>query len=434
MFDALTGAMTRVLTLLGSAQEGAMHARAYFELAMAAYWQGENQRAQGYLGQSLGIWEHLGNQIGIISSLNGLGLAATDRDDYRRAEQFFGRTRDLSTRIGYQLGIAVARMNLTMVSGFRGEFGGIAAELDDVLALAERIGATGLAVGPLRILGYVAEHEARYTDAEAIYEQGLELQERLGIQAGVGYSIKGLANVALARGDLAQAEVLYRRALAVLEPTHLTIFIADCWIGLGKTLRQCGDLLTAAWLFRRARRTGRRIGCVRVEAMATVDAAALQLCAVDANLQMNPGGWAEPLDASGQKESASGCGRMAGMRRLRYARALLARGQRLANSCDALVPLLEALLMAAELHLRDGDLAAARAAADEAQQRATRAGMRRCEGQALYARGRCALAAGCSDEAEAAVRAALSLQEAIGAALDAERSRACLEELRASLE
>jgi tetratricopeptide (TPR) repeat protein len=198
--------------------------------------------------------------------------------------------------------------------------------------------------------------------------------------------------VARARGELDRAEELYRRSLEMFEAMGTQPYVVEGWHSLGEVARERGDLSAAAQWYRQARRRARTLGRRAGEAFCILGQARARLRA-------------------GRPHTAALL--------LKHAHALVATLGRLELA-------IQEALLTGELRLRQGALAEAQTAAEEAVRLALAGARRADEAVALHLLGQCALAMSRFDEAEDLLRSSLQRQTELGAALQAARTRVAL--------
>jgi len=241
-------------------------------------------------------------------------------------------------------------------------------------------------------LGTVAYLQGDLAEAEAYHRRSLASFERRDDQVGALYAWINLGEVALYRGSLAQADAYDRRALAGAESSGHQLGIAVSRTNLGEVACDRGDLTAAFGWCRGARLLARRIDLRDEETRATLGQARVRLRAG----------------------------------RLRAARALVERAQALVDEHDLALLAVQPIRLLAEIRLLQGDLDTAQAAADETLRLATAGGRRREQALAHRLLGQCLLRGGSAAGAVGHLRAALTLQVAMGAALEAARTRVVL--------
>jgi tetratricopeptide (TPR) repeat protein len=264
------------------------------------------------------------------------------------------------------------------------------------LAIAERLGDQGTVVTCWMAIGDAAWNRGALAQAGECFRQGLAIAERMGAQGYIDWCWNGQGYAGLEQGDLRQAELHFRRGLAIFERVQFQFGVAVARGNLGWVACERGDLPGAVRLCRLARRLAQGQGFSYVAAHAAVIQA-------HAHLRESPTG-SRPraarllLDYARPRVTNPGWGRL-GVR----------------------VPLL-----AAELALCQGLIAEARRTAEEVVRQARERGFRLDEAVARRLLGRCALGEGRAGEAEHHLRAALAMQTAMGAALEAARTRLAL--------
>lgn len=402
-YDAAQQAAERALALLNTEAPGRDKdhalARADDLLGRVAWTRGDTARAEACHQRSLAIYERLGDQQGIATAWADLGRVAYQRGDLTQADECGQRSLTVYERIGDQHGIAWACRHLFWFGFLRGDLLRAEEYARRGLAINERSRQRDAAIS-WQDLAQVAYERGDLTGAEEGLRRALAILERSDQQGGFEGSASSwnvLGTVAVQRGALAEAETCYRHSLDILERTEASGFpgpISHAWQGLGRIACERGDLATAVTWYRRTRHLARRCGSIDVEALAA-------LGLVCARLRGQPAGG-----------------------RQRTATVLLEQGCAVATRHGLALPAVRAALLRAEVYLRQDALAEAQVAAETALELATSRQRRWEEGVARRLQGQCALAQHCPCEAEAHLRAALTVLTETGAALEA--ARTCL--------
>jgi predicted ATPase/DNA-binding winged helix-turn-helix (wHTH) protein len=181
-----------VLRLAG-AERTKERARVSHFIGALATAQGDYLAAEHFLEQGLSLYEELGDESGIATSLNALAIAARDRGDYASAQSNFERSLACWHLLSDRLAIARCLHNLANVVKVRGDY-----------------------------------PRARWALGEAT-----DIFEELGDRSGAAWSINQLGDIARATGDLAAARGLYQRALSAFREA------GDPW-GSGRSLTDLG--------------------------------------------------------------------------------------------------------------------------------------------------------------------------------------------------
>jgi tetratricopeptide (TPR) repeat protein len=328
-----------------------------------------------------------------------VGLVAFHRGDEASMEEHLRQSLAHAERGGDPTLVAKSWGGLGLLSRVQGDTADAVECTRRGLAMAER-GAEQAAIAELWSLrGALTCTRGDLAQAEECYRTALGIAERVGDQSSIASVESDLGFVAWARGDLAQAEGPLRHALEVFDRLGDQFGSLCQWHALGAIACDRGDLSRAAQAFRLARRGARRIGDLLLQQLGAIGQARARLL----------GG------------------------RVRQAAALLEHARALLDQQNVADVAVSAALATAELSLSQvpGDGAAlsrARAAAEEALCLAERQDRRREEAQARRLLGQCALAGGAPAEAEVHLRASLAMLGAMGARLEAARTRRALAE------
>jgi tetratricopeptide (TPR) repeat protein len=375
------------------------------DLALAAleHWRGTSAspaatagRLEESLRRVLAIREQGEDQEGSAEIRMALATLASQRGDPTQAEEGYRHALTIRERTGDQAGSVCCLLSLGQVYLAWGTM----AQADEVhrrcLAIAGRLGDQWTMAECWMDLGDAAWNRGALAQAEEFFRQGLTMAERIGAQNNSAWGWNGQGYASLEQGDLRQAEGHFRRGLAIFERAHVPFGVAVARGNLGWVACARGDLPAAVRLCREARHMAQGPGYVYVAAHAAVIQA-------HAHLRGNPSGPRRRaarllLDYARPRVTNPGWGRL-GVR----------------------VPLL-----AAELALCQGLIAEARSEAEEVVRQARERGFGLDEAVARRLLGRCALAEGRAGEAEHHLRAALTMQMEMGAALEAARTRLAL--------
>jgi tetratricopeptide (TPR) repeat protein/transcriptional regulator with XRE-family HTH domain len=323
-------------------------------------------------------------------------MASWARGDLARMDECFGRMRTIAESIDDQHSLGRAWHGLGMALWMRGDLVRAEERTRSALAILEVVGEQAAIGMCWNILGLIALERGDLAQAADYLQRTLVLFEQTGHQSGLLFASCCMGDLAWSRGDLAQAEEYVRRGLAIAQRFGDQDYIADAWRALGDIACERGELRKAFVWCREARHLARREGY-------------------------------RPREAEASLAHARACLRGVPTRsRLRLAAAVLAHGRMLATTHGIGAKIMEGTLLTAELHLRQGALPEAQATAEEALGLAMTGQRRREEALAHRLLGQCAQARGAHDEAAGHLRTALALLEAMGAALEAARTRAAL--------
>jgi tetratricopeptide (TPR) repeat protein len=385
----LGGAYREAAAAVGRALAGALHLQGRIALDQGAYMQAEDCQRR-----SLALRERLGDQPGIAECWFDLGRPFFEQGDTAQAEECWRRSLTLYERLSDPQGAAYCWLSLGGLAARQGDLDNAEDGFRRLLSSAERTGDQQGLADAWTSLGELAFARGDYAQAEDYYRRGLSLSERCGYHWGVAGVGVFIGHVARARGELAGAGELYRRSLEMFEAMGTRGDLVIGWYYLGEVACERGDLSAAVWWYRQARRLASTLGRRAGEAYCLLGHARARLRAG----------------------------------RLRAAAVLLEHGRAMVTAINWIELTLQMMLVTCELRLRQGTLAEARAAAEEALQLATDGGRRADEAVARRLLGQCALAMGRPGDAEVHLRRALERQMELDAALEAARTRLVLTE------
>jgi predicted ATPase len=189
------------------ARSKVLHAAAVFAIYQADY-----QVAHVYVQEALSLFEQQGNQRGIATGLNELGLIAMYKGDFPVAQELIEKSLVIKRRLGDQWLIANSYANLGLISSYQNDY--VSAytfhqkSLDIYSALDET---TGVAIANGN-LGLVALHLGRLDEAHAKQSKSLVLFNEVGDIDGATECLERLAMVANATADPLRAARLFGAA------------------------------------------------------------------------------------------------------------------------------------------------------------------------------------------------------------------------------
>jgi DNA-binding CsgD family transcriptional regulator len=228
------GWMERALALAGDDAPANLRAKALGGAGRLAIHQGEGnrQRAEALIAQSLALWRTLGDKKQVAVSLIRLGLAYIDQERYdeaaaRTQEAFalFEELRDMTVTAAP--GASIALTNLGDIAYAQGEYARAAAYYAEALARQRAMGFTWAAGTTLAGLGNLARVQGDIVEGAARYRESLDHWRSHGDpQAGID-ALAGLANVALAWGQPERAARLLAAVAAFMEVAGGSFFPSD---------------------------------------------------------------------------------------------------------------------------------------------------------------------------------------------------------------
>lgn len=206
---------------LGRAQSSSIpasvRAKATNGAGVLAGTQGDFERQDVILQESLALYRELGDKLGVAQSLNNLGSIAYSRGDWERAAALYTESLSLRRELGDKWGIANSLNNLGGVAYSQGDYERAAALYAESLDLRRGLGdRRGIGMS-LNNLGEVAQQQGDYERAAALYMESLDLRRELGDKLFIASSLSNLGEVACDQGDCERAAQLFGAAEALRE-------------------------------------------------------------------------------------------------------------------------------------------------------------------------------------------------------------------------
>jgi predicted ATPase len=217
MREHLTEGRARLETVLNLAGTGHSRERAkvsHFIGALATA-QGDYSAAESYLQESLSLYEELGDEAGIATSLNALAVSARDRGDYSSAQSNFERSLACWRLLPDRLAIARCLHNLANVVKVRGDYSRARWALREATNIFEELGDRSGAAWSINQLGDISREQDDLAAARELYERALSVFQEAGDAWGSARSLTDLGYVNCEQGDPSAAQKAYREALQI---------------------------------------------------------------------------------------------------------------------------------------------------------------------------------------------------------------------------
>ena len=215
MREHLTEGRARLETIMRLASPAYPRERAKVSLFLGALVtpQGDFPAAKSYLEQSLSLYEELGDQWGIATSLNALAVSARDRGDYSSAQDNFERSLACWRTLRDRLSIARCLHNLANVVKVRGDYSRAQMALREAAGIFEELGDHSGAAWSINQQGDIAREQGDLVVARDLYQRALSAFWEAGDRWGSARSLADLGHIYCEQGDHAAAREAYRKAL-----------------------------------------------------------------------------------------------------------------------------------------------------------------------------------------------------------------------------
>jgi predicted ATPase len=196
--------------------------KAMFSAGVLASMQGDIERGIALHTECLRTSRSLGDRLGVVVTLLGLGPQYVARGDYEEARRVLEESLQIWEELGDRAGYARSLSNLAFVARSQGRFEEARALYRRAAAMFDLSGDSSSRAWAFNHEGDVARDQDDLEAAEALYGLALETFLTLNDRWGIGSCLADRGVIARRRGDLVSAADLYRGALAnFVELDHL---------------------------------------------------------------------------------------------------------------------------------------------------------------------------------------------------------------------
>ncbi|MCC6704626.1 MAG: tetratricopeptide repeat protein, partial [Thermomicrobiales bacterium] len=196
----------------GPAGEG-IGSKAISAAAMFARRQGDFPEAERLYALALERFEADGDESGIASTINNLGVLALDQGRYDQARERYETAMERFERLGQTDRVAAILVNLGPVARRLGEPDLAARRYQEALAIYRRLGDRQRAAIVLNNLGVLAISQQDPGRAATLFQEALSGFRALHDEPGIALALRNLGEAQLDLGDLPAALASYRDAL-----------------------------------------------------------------------------------------------------------------------------------------------------------------------------------------------------------------------------
>lgn len=195
-------------------------------LGIAAYYDGDWERAAELYAESLEQREAVGDLVGAVTSLNNLGELRSDQRRFDDARTLFERALRRATAAGYEMAIHVVRANLGRLASREGRVEEAQRLLTEALDAFEQMDSMGFVLESRLRLLEINERDGLDPDAVATL---LADNERHGGGSTIEAPARRLAAAAARQsGDLARARAEVERSITLARDAQLEAEMAAC--------------------------------------------------------------------------------------------------------------------------------------------------------------------------------------------------------------
>jgi predicted ATPase/Tfp pilus assembly protein PilF len=238
----------------------ALRARVLHAEVVLAWSQGDHEAARRSAGQSLRIWQELGDKQGVANMKHNLAVVAMSEGDYDTAYRLNGEVLEMFSELGERWSMALSLANLGLVALYRGEYEEARARLEESLALRREVGDTQGVAQSLNNLGTVLRRVGDPATAYALHDEALEIFRELGDRWSASVCLANMGLAELNRGEYDEARSLLKESLETFRELGVKNGVATSLNGLGGVAAQTGEARHAALLFGAAEALLERVG------------------------------------------------------------------------------------------------------------------------------------------------------------------------------
>ncbi len=173
--------------------------------------------AGAYFEECLSIRRVIGDQVGIATSLNNLGMVVDSCGDHAAAIAYFEESLAIHRESDYRSGMAWALRNLGAIAMTQGNDVSARTYFEDCLAIFREIGERNGIAAALSCLGEISIAGSDHVSARVYLEECLSIFREIGEQSGIVVALIHLVPVTAHLGDTSSARAYREECLFMLK-------------------------------------------------------------------------------------------------------------------------------------------------------------------------------------------------------------------------
>jgi tetratricopeptide (TPR) repeat protein len=166
-------------------------------------------------GESLSIYQELGDKKGIATQLNLSGANLGLKGDYPEARELLEQSLSVWRELGELSVVAGVLCNLADVVNLEGDHSHASALLEEALSISRKLGDETGAAWALNYLGDIARTRGDAEAAHSLYSESADAFRHAGDRAGLGRSYADLGHLACDAGNYGAAYSMFDEALQI---------------------------------------------------------------------------------------------------------------------------------------------------------------------------------------------------------------------------
>lgn len=163
--------------------------------------------------ESLELFKHIGDQLGVARQLDVLGEVTYYQGDYTQAIKLHKDSLTIKYAINDKEGIAVSLRQLGAIARDRGEHTRAKDLYEDSLTLFRELEDKIFIAQTLNNLGVVEHSLCEYQRANSLFEEAVSIYRDLQDKVGISNTLQNLGNVSKDQGELKRAKSYYDECL-----------------------------------------------------------------------------------------------------------------------------------------------------------------------------------------------------------------------------
>jgi tetratricopeptide (TPR) repeat protein len=178
---------------------------------------GKIMEALKVYSRSLGIFEEIGDKLGIAHLLNNMAVIHNKQGQIRVALDYYGRSLKIKEELGDKKGIAATLNNIGSIYEAQGQEKEALEYYGKSLKVREEIHDKKGIAQSLNNIGYVHFSEGNDKEALDFYNRSLKIQEETGNKNGIAICLNNIGLVHKSKGRISEALEYYYKSLHMNE-------------------------------------------------------------------------------------------------------------------------------------------------------------------------------------------------------------------------
>ncbi len=236
--------------------------KAYNNMGVVRWYQGNYPEAQRYLEMALEAQTATGRQREMKAAYHNLGLVYDDQGDYPNALRYYLKALELGEAVGDEAGIMEELSAIATVHMSQHQFDTALREQERILKVRERRGEPWALSETYSNIGNIHEELGHKQEAELWYEKALALRLRIDDQQGLAVSYNNLGGLYAAQHQVDKALASFEKAMAINERLGYRKSVCSVLLSMSQVQRQKGDRSRALATARRALAVAEEVGAL----------------------------------------------------------------------------------------------------------------------------------------------------------------------------